>query len=94
MQVRREAKSVPRIPDALWRRVETWLRDEWSPGQIADWLYRREGLHLSHEWIYQYVLKDKASGGDLYRHLRCQKRRRKRYGCYQRRGPFGQSGLD
>jgi len=32
------------------------------------------------------VLHDKASGGDLYRHLRCQRRRRKRYGSYSRRG--------
>ena len=37
-------------------------------------------------WIYQYILQDKAYGGDLYRHLRCQKKRRKRYGSYNRRG--------
>ena len=41
---------------------------------------------LSHEWIYQYVYADKRSGGDLYRYLRCQKPRRKRYGSYDRRG--------
>ena len=41
---------------------------------------------LSHEWIYQYILKEKRAGGDLYRHLRCQKKRRKRYGTYDRRG--------
>lgn len=86
MQARRMASHPPRIPAMLWRRVETWLRDEWSPEQIADWLDKREGVRLSHEWIYQYVLKDKASDGDLYRHLRSQKRRCKRYGSYQRRG--------
>ena len=41
---------------------------------------------ISHEWIYQHVLADKQAGGDLYRHLRCQKKRRKRYGKYDRRG--------
>ena len=43
-------------------------------------------LCVSHEWIYQYILKEKRAGGDLYRHLRCQKKRRKRYGTYDRRG--------
>jgi IS30 family transposase len=83
---RRAASHQPRIPTALWRRVESWLRQEWSPEQISDWLRRREGIRLSHEWIYQYVLRDRADGGELYRHLRCQKQRKKRYGQYQRRG--------
>jgi IS30 family transposase len=43
-------------------------------------------LQISHEWIYQYILMDKHAGGDLHRHLRCQKKRRKRYGSYERRG--------
>jgi len=85
-QARREGRFRHRIPAALWRRVETRLRDEWSPAQIADWLCRREGRSLSHEWIYQFIYRDKADGGDLYRYLRCQKQRKKRYGSYQRRG--------
>ena len=47
---------------------------------------RKEGISVSHEWIYQSILADKQAGGDLYRHLRCQKKRRKRYGGYDRRG--------
>lgn len=86
MLARRAASHQARIPTALWRRVEGWLRQEWSPEQISDWLRLREGVRLSHEWIYQYVLQDKAEGGGLYRHLRCQKKRKKRYGHYQRRG--------
>ena len=41
---------------------------------------------VSHERIYQFVLADKQDGGDLYRHLRCQKQRKKRYGTKDRRG--------
>jgi transposase, IS30 family len=74
------------IPTRLWTRVERWLKDEWSPEQISDWLRKRKGMHLSHEWIYQYIYQDKVEGGDLYRHLHCQKKRKKRYGSYQRRG--------
>ena len=85
-EARRARRYQPRIPAALWGRVDAWLRDEWSPEQISDWLRCREGRSLSHEWIYQYVYQDQADGGDLYRYLRCQKQRKKRYGSYQRRG--------
>ena len=34
----------------------------------------------------QYVYADKRIGGELYKHLRCQKKRRKRYGSYDFRG--------
>ncbi len=85
-EARQEASHPPRIPTELWEQVDVWLRDEWSPEQISDWLRKREGVSLSHEWIYQYIYQDKAEGGDLYRYLRCQKKRRKRYGSYQRRG--------
>ena len=61
------------------------LREDWSPEQVSLWLRSNRGIRISHEWIYQYVLNDKLSGGDLYHHLRCQKIRRKRYGAYSRR---------
>ena len=44
------------------------------------------GISVSHEWIYQYIYADKQAGGDLHKHLRCQKKRRKRVGDYDRRG--------
>ena len=66
--------------------VERLLQEEWSPEQISLWLESEHSIRISHEWIYQYVLQDKAKGGVLYRHLRCQKQRRKRYGRYSRRG--------
>jgi IS30 family transposase len=66
--------------------VDALLRQDWSPEQVSGWLKTQEHKSVSHEWIYQHILADKHSGGDLYRHLRCQKQRRKRYGCYDRRG--------
>ncbi|HVF10053.1 MAG TPA: IS30 family transposase, partial [Abditibacteriaceae bacterium] len=47
---------------------------------------REHKLCISHERIDQYVYDDKWAGGTLYRHLRCQKQRRKRYGSHDRRG--------
>ena len=43
-------------------------------------------IAVSHEWIYQYILKDKLAGGSLYLLLRFKKKRKKRYGSNERRG--------
>ena len=75
-----------RINPETWLLIETKICLEWSPEQISGWLKRHVAVEISHEWIYQYVLADKHAGGTLYRHLRCQKKRRKRYGSYDRRG--------
>ena len=82
---RRQCKAQPRIGDKTWILVEMALREDWSPEQVSLWLRSNRGIRISYEWIYQYVLNDKLSGGNL-RHLRCQKIRRKRYGAYSRRG--------
>jgi transposase, IS30 family len=79
-------KAVPRITAESWTLVERLLRQDWSPEQISGRLKKEQGVCISHECIYQYVLEDKRAGGDLYRHLRCQKKRRTRYGKYDRRG--------
>ena len=86
LAMERRQKSVPRITVEIWAVVESLLKQDWSPEQISGRLKKEQRICLSHEWIYQYVLKDKQAGGDLYRHLRCQKKRRKRYGTYDRRG--------
>jgi IS30 family transposase len=75
-----------RISTETWLMVEDKIRLEWSPEQISGWLKRHMAIEISHEWIYQHILADKRAGGDLHRHLRCQKERRKRYGGYDRRG--------
>jgi IS30 family transposase len=79
-------KTPRRIARIQWDEVDALLRQDWSPEQVSGWLKTQERKSVSHEWIYQHILADKHSGGDLYRHLRCQKQRRKRYGCYDRRG--------
>jgi IS30 family transposase len=74
-----------RITAETWQMVEEKLRMDWSPEQISGRL-KEEGTQVSHEHIYQYVYADKRVGGDLWKHLRCQKKRRKRTGNYERRG--------
>jgi IS30 family transposase len=71
------------------REVEPWVKREadvllglqWSPEQIAG------KLPVSHETLYLHVYADKANGGKLWKNLRCQKQKRKRYAVGQdRRG--------
>ena len=82
----RRQKAVPRITGEVWDIVESLLRQEWSPEQISGRLKKEQDIRISHEWIYQHILVDKQAGGDLYKHLRCHRKRRKRYGSYDRRG--------
>lgn len=85
-KARRTARDRRRIRDWVWRMVDGLLRRDWSPEQIAGRLGLEGGIAISHEWIYRHVYADQRAGGDLHRHLRCRKRRRKRYGAYDRRG--------
>jgi IS30 family transposase len=86
MAMERRGQARKRIDASTWRQVEKFVQEDWSPEQISKRLKEDHNLRISHEWIYQYILADKRAGGDLYRHLRCQKARRKRYGSYDRRG--------
>ena len=83
---RRQGKAKQSITSETWAAIETDLEEDFSPEQISG---RRalEGLQtVSHEWIYQHIYQDKATGGSLYKHLRSQKKRKKRYGKNSRRG--------
>jgi len=82
----RRNKAKPRISAFTWMLVETMIKDDLCPEQVSGRLRLTCGIHISHEWIYQYLLKDKHAGGNLHEHLRCQKKRKKRYGSCDRRG--------
>src|SRR4051812_42404568 len=70
--------------------IDELLRRQWSPEQVAGHLRREGRLSVSHETIYRHVWRDKREGGTLYTHLRgARKRRRKRYGAYERPRPAG-----
>jgi transposase, IS30 family len=56
---------------STWDYVEQKLRKEWSPEQVSGRLNRHHRIKISHEWIYQYILANKAAGGSLHKRLRC-----------------------
>ena len=83
---RRKHKVKPRIADEIWTAVEEKIREQWSPTQICGRFALDGSRSVSHEWIYQRIYRDKLSGGTLYLNLRCQRKRKKRYGTYSKRG--------
>jgi IS30 family transposase len=84
---RSRSRRSQRFSVADWRRIHALLREDWSPEQVAGWLRRHQILRISHETIYRHIWADLRQGGELHTHLRCARRkRRKRYGTYERRG--------
>ena len=84
---RQGASKNIRFTETVKERVNFYLNQDWSPEQICGRLALEEDIHISHETIYQYIWADKKAGGDLYKHLRCsRKKKKKRYGKTDRRG--------
>jgi IS30 family transposase len=86
----RHPKGHPRISPQTWELVDSLLEQDWSPEQITARLKQEQKVRLSPEWTYQHIYADHCAGGELYRHLRSQKKYRKRLGKNDRRGkiPF------
>jgi len=77
----RGAGNVKRASGAAWDYAKKHLQqDQWSPEQIAGRLVQEGLASISHETIYQRILVDKKEDGSLYTHLRCKKKKKKRYG--------------
>jgi len=77
----RTAVKHIRLSSHVKDRLESLLKGDLSPDQISNHLYLQQGIRINHEPIYRHIGADKGSGGDLYRHLRTGRRKkRKRYG--------------
>lgn len=86
MAINRRFSTIQIDPETI-ATVKEKLCEDWSPEQISGWVKKYKNSSVSHEWIYQYIWKDKASGGLLFLHLRhAQKKKKKRYGNNDKRG--------
>ena len=84
---RRRARRGTQFTDDQWAYIETLIKQQWSPEQIAGVLRRDGPFQISHETIYKYIIRDKKKGGRLYKHLRIMpKIRKKRYNTKDSRG--------
>jgi len=83
----KQATKHIRFTEEIKALVAFYIRLDFSPEQVSGYLKRIHSIKTNTETIYQYIRADKAAGGDLYCHLRCSsKKKRKRYGGTDRRG--------
>ncbi len=83
-----ERKSIGnyQIRQFGWSYVSCLINQDWSPEQIYGKLNLIGWLDVpSIESIYKFIYADKKYGGKLHTHLRCQKKRKKRYASGQQR---------
>lgn len=83
---RRRERRGSQYSEDEWAEVIELLRRNYSPEQISGVLREQGLLCISHETIYQYILRDQRQGGTLHKHLRIKIRRhRKRGAKHQKR---------
>ncbi len=85
-QRHQDKSKLIKLSDDRKKLINNCLKLDWSPEQVCGWLDTNKIVKLHHESIYRYLLRDKADGGVLYKHLRHQgKPYRKRYGTVNNR---------
>ena len=78
--VERQSINIRMIDDATWQFAQDRLLEQWSPEQISG------HAAISPETVYQRIYANKRAGGLMWKNLRSQKLRKKRYGKAERRG--------
>lgn len=58
--------------------IVSLLKKHWSPEQISGRLKRENVMSISHQSIYNYIWKNKESGGKVFKYLRRKRKYRKR----------------
>jgi IS30 family transposase len=85
-QYRKTVKYKSRISSESWEDIDRLIQEDLSPEQTSVWLKKNTDTKVSHEWIYVHIRQDKQNGGTLHTHLRCKKKRRKKYGSNSLQG--------
>ena len=75
------------ITEKIEKYIREKLKEGWSPEQIAGRMKLEHIGTISHETIYQFIYRNKANKGRLYKYLRRKnKKYHQRTNTYQRRG--------
>lgn len=85
MKDRQKNNHKARISESIWQEVFVRLEQDHSPDQISNAL-KAMNMSISHERIYLFLEADKKAGGEWYKHLRCQRKKKRRYAKPDRRG--------
>jgi len=81
-----EARKAIKLNTQVIDWIHRLICQDLSPQQVVGYLRKHRKLKLHHESIYRLIYRDKAAGGDLWRHLRIvTKGYRMRYGAHHKR---------
>lgn len=84
---RRRSRRGSHFPPECWQLIYSFLKEKWSPEQIANHLEKTGLYSMSFQTIYRVIRIDRRRGGFLFKDLRVvPKRRRKRYASVDSRG--------
>jgi transposase, IS30 family len=85
-----------KFTDEIRSEIIGMIEEDYSPEQVAGVLKKNGGTTISHEWIYQFIWKNKKQKGTLHTHLRRKGRRyRKRGSSKDSRGKIvGRIGIE
>ena len=86
-RTRRKQSKTEKLSQEQWGVVDGLLKEKWSPDQVAQRLGAAEEFEVSRETIYKRIRRDKAAGGELWKHTRIMsKHGRKKRGSPVTRG--------
>ena len=86
---REESKEPYRLEEDVFLReyVEKRLKKCWSPEQISGRIRKDKGIQICPLTIYSWVYRNRTEGGEFYKYLRQNHRRRRKHrGGEDRRG--------
>jgi IS30 family transposase len=78
LENRQNADKRVRFTDEVKADVKKYLKQDWSPEQVSGWLKKNNKPSVSHETIYQFIIDDQKDSGELYKHLRLGRRKRRK----------------
>jgi len=65
-----EKPKAIKLTAEIKTKISEYIIQGWSPEQVAGRLKKDDVISIHHETIYQYILADEKSGGELHSHLR------------------------
>jgi IS30 family transposase len=87
LERRKQASKATKLTNEVIGWITCLIKQDLSPEQVCSYLYKHKNISLHHETIYRLIYANKATGGDLYTHLRIAKKSYlKCYGKYDNRG--------
>lgn len=83
---KQNAHKHERFTKGMKQIIEEKIKENWSPEQISGYCKKHKIAMVSYDTIYQFIRKDKAKGGTLYKYLRHANKKRKKHGVEEKRG--------